>query len=215
MIYVAWRSEKIWILYFDWDNGKITYVHIFWVDKTIWGGDKYLQGFFKNINPNVWNKLFKRSLYIDNGIWHPEQISVGEDLATTPRLIYYAKRIRRIEKAYVHYIQRRSSIMNSTKKLKTKEDLLSVKKELARFFVGQEPSGFIEWQLEGLVCCLMQENGFEVDRDVYDICYKHKNIEVKNKKYKKLINLFAKCPNYSIFKLVLWYKKLEYRIKKK
>jgi len=52
----------------------------------------------------IWNKLIKRELYINNDIWHPEGISLGEDLATTPRLILMANKIGKVNKAFVHYI---------------------------------------------------------------------------------------------------------------
>lgn len=58
------------------------------------------------------NRLIKASLYKNNNIYHPENISLGEDLATTPRLSFFAKNIGIINKSYYNYIQNPKSIMN-------------------------------------------------------------------------------------------------------
>ena len=63
--------------------------------------------------PAMWNKLFKTSLYKENNIFHPENISIGEDLSTTPRLIYFARRIGYLKKAFYHYRQNPESITNT------------------------------------------------------------------------------------------------------
>ena len=61
----------------------------------------------------MWNKLFKTSLYKENNIFYPVDISLGEDLATIPRLIYFAKRIGYLKRAYYHYRENSKSITNT------------------------------------------------------------------------------------------------------
>lgn len=85
------------------------------------------------INPSVWNKLIKRNLYIDKNIQHPVKISYGEDLAVTPRLLYYAKKIVKINKAFVHYRQNPTSI-TKTAKLDSIFELDECCKILEKFF---------------------------------------------------------------------------------
>jgi len=51
---------------------------------------------------NVWNKLVKRSLYVDNDIRFPEGHSMGEDM-TMIRLAACAKRIAYVPDALYHY----------------------------------------------------------------------------------------------------------------
>lgn len=89
------------------------------------------------INPNVWNKLIKRSLYTDNNIYHPVNIQYGEDLAVTPRLMYYAKKIIKINKAFVHYRQNPMSI-TKTAKLNSIFELKDCLDILKKFFSDKE-----------------------------------------------------------------------------
>lgn len=53
---------------------------------------------------NVWNKLVKRSLYVDNDICFPSGYNMGEDM-TMILLFVYAKQIAYVPKAYYHYVK--------------------------------------------------------------------------------------------------------------
>lgn len=53
---------------------------------------------------NVWNKLVKRSLYVDNQISFPDGCGMGEDM-TMIKLFAYARKVSFVEKAYYHYMQ--------------------------------------------------------------------------------------------------------------
>ncbi|MGL6099833.1 MAG: glycosyltransferase family 2 protein [Fusobacteriaceae bacterium] len=110
-------SDIIW----DYDNGKLEYrENLLISNDAIINGTEYLNMFFKgNIFPAVWSKIYKTELYHKNKIFHPVGISLGEDLATTPLLASKAKRIGKINKSYVHYIQNMESItkVNPTKKI--------------------------------------------------------------------------------------------------
>lgn len=61
---------------------------------------------------NAWNKIYKRSLFTDNGIMYP----VGrlyEDNLTTYRLMYFSKKIVYLNKPLLFYRQRPGSIMKN------------------------------------------------------------------------------------------------------
>ena len=60
---------------------------------------------------SVCNKLWRRSLYIDNNIRHPINISYGEDGSTLPRLIVNAERVGKLSKSYYNYRINSSSMM--------------------------------------------------------------------------------------------------------
>lgn len=62
-------------------------------------------------NPSVWNKLWRRSLFLDNGILFPTRVltSYHDDLATTPRLIMKAKSINFIDRICYNYLNRPGS----------------------------------------------------------------------------------------------------------
>lgn len=112
-------SDIIW----DWDDGTIKYKKDLDIDDDeIISSDEYLSKFSSlNVSPVVWNKLFKAELYFNNNITHPDGLSLGEDLATTPLLASHAINIGKINKAYVHYIQNCNSISNKIELKKVDE----------------------------------------------------------------------------------------------
>lgn len=121
--------------YKDFDNGELIYIQ----DQK---GCKYKEItkkqaieniFLSKGYPAVWNKLIKRELYTENKIKHPNGISLGEDLAVTPKLMYCAKKIVKINKAYYHYIQNEASITKSQNFNKIL-DIYSVLNLLTDFF---------------------------------------------------------------------------------
>ena len=52
---------------------------------------------------NVWGGLYRRSLYVDNGIWAKEGVNISEDYNLTPRLAYYAKTVAFVCKPLYNY----------------------------------------------------------------------------------------------------------------
>lgn len=61
----------------------------------------------------VWNKLIRRSLYIDNGIEFPTGYGMGEDM-TTIMLFARAERVAYIPKALYHYVKLNTSAYTQT-----------------------------------------------------------------------------------------------------
>lgn len=59
---------------------------------------------------NVWNKLVKRSLYVDNDIQFPAGHSMGEDM-TMIRLAACAQKVAYVDKALYHYVRNNSEAM--------------------------------------------------------------------------------------------------------
>lgn len=53
---------------------------------------------------NVWNKLVRRSLYVDNAILFPEGYGMGEDM-TMIKIAGVAKSVNYLPKAYYHYVK--------------------------------------------------------------------------------------------------------------
>ena len=62
---------------------------------------------------NSCNKIWRRSLFPDNGISFPTRLWF-EDLASSPKLYLHADRIIHVPKAWYCYLQRKGSITNST-----------------------------------------------------------------------------------------------------
>lgn len=73
-------------------------------DSKVHQGKNYVDNFMTGMCiPSACNKLWKRSLFIDNDIYFPEDIDYGEDGATVPRLMINAKRIVKINAGMYHY----------------------------------------------------------------------------------------------------------------
>ena len=104
--------------YRDDDKGGVKYIMDLKSEKSISSNEDYLRYFFqRKTTPAVWNKLIKKELY--KNIRHPEGIFQGEDVAVMPRLVLRAKKIKKLNKAFVHYIVNPNSITNyeTTKKM--------------------------------------------------------------------------------------------------
>lgn len=119
----------------DYDNGSKIYITDMPKGQgDIIDGQMWLEYFFaRKATQSVFNKLVKRGLY--SNVRHPEHISMGEDLATIPRVLYKAQRIGKLNKAYYRYIQRVGSIVNSVSSENTDKTINSL---LAAFNVLQE-----------------------------------------------------------------------------
>ncbi len=63
---------------------------------------------FSTCNPAFWNKLWKRSLFIDNDIFFPNYVYY-QDLATTPRILTKAKKISFVDDCLYYYLIRNGS----------------------------------------------------------------------------------------------------------
>lgn len=82
-------------------------------------GSEYLKLFLERKEmPAVWNKLYKKELYTSNDIYYNENLSYGEDVLILFKLILKAKRIGKVNKAFVHYISNINSVTNSKISLK-------------------------------------------------------------------------------------------------
>ena len=59
----------------------------------------------------LWNKLWKRTLFTEHNIQFPHMFF--EDIATTPRLMYFANKVAVLKGSYYYYMQRKGSILGS------------------------------------------------------------------------------------------------------
>lgn len=67
---------------------------------------------FNIVNPSFWNKIWRRSLFVDNRIVFPENYYY-EDAATTPIVMLQVKSLNLIGGACYSYVQRPGSIIKS------------------------------------------------------------------------------------------------------
>lgn len=62
---------------------------------------------------NVWNKLIRRSLYVESGITFPAGYGMGEDM-TIMRLFARASKVAYLPKAFYHYVQQNNGAFCKT-----------------------------------------------------------------------------------------------------
>lgn len=74
------------------------------------------------IKYNVWNKLVRRSLYTENGIFFPEGHNMGEDM-TMIRLASCASSVAYMNYAGYHYVKTNTNAMTTTMSDQSLEDL--------------------------------------------------------------------------------------------
>ena len=80
----------------------------------------------------VWDKLFRRSLFIENDIYFPERIWY-EDLCATAKIALYAKKTVCVQRSFYSYLQRSGSIMH-VKNTDRNIDMLTAVSEVLNFY---------------------------------------------------------------------------------
>lgn len=152
------NQEKADIVVFDyyleWKNTNKLVRHTFEKDRI-----KYLNLVLSAKTENfVVNKLIKRSLYIDNNLLHTEGLNFGEDYLIVPKLLFFSKKLAKVDKAFYHYVRFNDNSYTSSISKKNIEDLIYVYYELSNFLSDQ---GFDRRSL--LIGCLNKK--FELIRD--------------------------------------------------
>lgn len=56
----------------------------------------------------VWGRLIKKSLYVANSVYPVPDLNYAEDYVVTPRLVYYAQNIVKVDRALYNYVQSNS-----------------------------------------------------------------------------------------------------------
>lgn len=100
--------------------------------------------------PNAaWNKMYKKRLFVDNDITYPFGYR-HQDLGTTAKLMYYAKRIGYTNKAYYNYLIDRPN--NITKAIDEKiYHIIDMCKEIVEFYLQKDYFEQVEDELQYLV----------------------------------------------------------------
>ena len=88
---------------------------------------------------NVWNKLAKRELYINNGIVFPDGHGMGEDM-TMIRLMACAKKVAYVPKAFYHYIKTNAGAFTNQYSDKQKTDMIHNTSETCEFIEKRFPN---------------------------------------------------------------------------
>lgn len=88
----------------------------------------------QKVSTNIWGRLIKRSLYVDNDIRCLEGVNYGEDYAIIPKLVYYANKIVSVNAPLYHYVRYNVGSYTSSFNIKNIENLFAVYTSLYSFF---------------------------------------------------------------------------------
>lgn len=140
--------------YLEWEKVNKKVVHKFDSNKI-----KYLDLVLSAQTENfVVNKLIRKSLYTDNGILHTQGLNFGEDYLVVPKLLFFSKKIVKVDEAFYHYVRFNNNSYTSSISKKNIENLIYVYYELSSFLLDR---GFDRRSL--LIGCLNKK--FELIRD--------------------------------------------------
>lgn len=105
---------------------------------TRWDDDKSvsLNRYISSVWTTAWGSIHKSSLYHNNGVRSPQNITYCEDFHLMARLCYFADKVITIDSPLYNYRQQLSSIMHSLND-KTWRDELTAYKEIIDFFRNQ------------------------------------------------------------------------------
>lgn len=84
--------------------------------------------------PTVWNKLIKKDLYTNHKISAVPGVNYAEDLSVVPKLCYYAAKIVKVDKAFIHYVQYNTTSYTKGLSEKSLKSLLKAYEVLTDFF---------------------------------------------------------------------------------
>lgn len=160
-----------------------------------------------SIRSVVWNKLYKRELFIKNNLMFKEGI-LHEDMEFTPRMYQYANKVKYIDKIIIGYRQREGSIMStstSSNSVKSIDDLLIIAHCLDLFNEKYKSKAILNHELY-IYLTIMRKSKNLKDKALKKY-YKNK---IKNRKLWKMF-LKSNKLKYKVFGL-LYFIKLDFLV---
>lgn len=136
--------------------------------------------------PSAWNKIYRRSLFTENGIYYPGRVWY-EDMYVTPHLYIKAKKMLSVHRPWHNYLQRAGSITNNKNTARNLEIIPAVDAMLNAY----RQEGLYEEYFEQLEYAAFYNQ-------VIAACTRVNLADMKSEVQDKLYADFvAKFPNYS------------------
>lgn len=88
--------------------------------------------YMASVDPYVWNKLYKRDIFIKNNIRYPEKVWY-EDFSVISRIMLCADKVTVTDKVFYNYLQRKNSTMH-VKNADKNSDMLKVVSDILDFY---------------------------------------------------------------------------------
>lgn len=119
------------------DNGKLCEKISRFNNESTINGEEYRNMFISGvITNNPWDKVFKRSVYIDNEIFFPEEIKMGEDAVVSAKLGVFVKKVCISGRHFVHYMQNTNGVTKKQIKIEHICDLDNALTKIIQSYSG-------------------------------------------------------------------------------
>lgn len=121
--------------YLETNYAKKKYLYPYlYEDKSVLKNILYIEGFLYSA---FWNKLFRRTLYVDNDVYNYSGINMWEDLGVTLRLRYYSKKTVILNEPLYHYNRLNAVSITSIPNRKNIEEQIYCVHYLSDFFLKE------------------------------------------------------------------------------
>ena len=192
--------------YNDFGNRKECVKNIEVSDGILINKEDYIKDLIKNrCGISIWGKLVKKDIFIENNIKFPENIFMGEDLLTSLKLVFFSKKIGKLNKAFYNYVQHENQGTKILKKEKAYEDLFYLYMEIESFLKKQNI--FFNYK------DVFYSRIFQMCRSI--LKNKYKNVKIYNRLKKYLLENKKEIFNSSEYKRQKLIKKLRFHLKNK
>lgn len=167
----------------------------------------------------VWNKLIRRKLYTDHGIFPIEGINMWEDVAVMGILAYFADKVYHIPHAFIHYNQTNTNSY-STHRLSEKSlrNIISAVAVVSDFHTSHATTISQDvlnvFKLRAKFFCLVNSRG-KFRREINELYPETKNICFKKRlipAYSHIIHIAAYFRIYFVIDLLMYMLNLFKRI---
>lgn len=208
-LYNKCKCDKLDILVFDFyreNNGKKEYaVNIDVSNEQEILKENYIRDLIKGKwGMNIWSKIVKTELFIKNDVIFPEYIFYGEDLVTSLKLVYFAKKIGKINEALYNYVQHESQGTKKIDKAKRFLDSYNYYLEMEKFIKEKGMYSTFKNDLLNRKCRLFEKVSAKKyeNTEVYKKIRENMTLENKTE--------FLECEYYKKLNII---KKLRFRLR--
>lgn len=110
-----------------------------------------------NGHHELWSRLYRRSLFVDNGVRCIDGYNVSEDLFVTTCLFWYARSVAWVNRCLYHYVINHESLTHSkrtmAKEIKIAKEAYGNIKSLMNFFRDKDQGLYVKARLSALKYC--------------------------------------------------------------
>lgn len=113
---------------------------------------------------SLWNKMFRRDLFIYNNVLFPSRQDVWEDLLTNVQLFHFSKKVVYLSEAFYHYVQYNDSSLVKIRNDKQLSDILANSKSIITFLSDEGVLSNYENEIPILKLAAKQTLLYQTDR---------------------------------------------------